>query len=258
KILFDLAGYKLRGRWTLVRMKTHGKTTGKEWLLIKERDAFARRGDEAGYPQESILSGLTLEDLASGKSRAAEGRAEVERLGAKRRSVAAADVELMLAEARDRAFRRSGWSWELKYDGFRMLAERDGGEVRLLYRRGSDVAGTYPDLARALRALPVERFVADGEVVVLDAMSRPSFGLLQPRALLTRAPDVERAAVELPATLFLFDMLVFEDFDLRPLPLSERKRLLRMLVPPSGPIRFAEDFGERGDDLVAGARELGL
>src|SRR5262249_30937701 len=72
KILFDLAGYKLRGRWTLVRMKTHGKTTGKEWLLIKERDAFARRGDEAGYPQESILSGLTLEDLASGKSRAAE------------------------------------------------------------------------------------------------------------------------------------------------------------------------------------------
>src|SRR3954468_7018101 len=50
KILFDLAGYKLRGRWTLVRMKTRGKTTGKEWLLIKERDGYARRPPDAAYP----------------------------------------------------------------------------------------------------------------------------------------------------------------------------------------------------------------
>jgi len=60
------------------------------------------------------------------------------------------------------------------------------------------------------------------------------------------------------AALFLFDLLSFEGFDLRPLPLSQRKRLLRMLVPRSGPIRFAEDFGDRGDDLLASARELGL
>ncbi|HEX4441610.1 MAG TPA: DNA ligase D [Thermoanaerobaculia bacterium] len=258
KILFDLFGYKLRGRWTLVRMKTKGKTTGKEWLLIKERDGHVRRGDEAVYPQESILSGLTVEDLKAGKDRAAGIRAELVRLGAPRRTVAAADVDLMLAESRERAFRRAGWAWELKYDGFRMLAEREGREVRLLYRRGSDAAGTYPDIARAMRALPFDRFVADGEVAVLDEASKPSFGLLQQRALLTRAPDVERAAVELPAALFLFDLLGFEDFDLRPLPLSERKRLLGMLVPRSGPIRFAEDFGDRGDDLLASARELGL
>ena len=258
KILFDLFGYKLRGRWTLVRMKTRGKATGKEWLLIKERDGYARRAPDSAYPQESILSGLTVEDLAAGRNHAAEIRTELERLGAPRRTVAAADVDLMLAESRDRAFRRAGWAWELKYDGFRMVAEREGGEVRLLYRRGSDAAGTYPDLARAMRALPFDRFVADGEVAVLDEASKPSFGLLQQRALLTRVPDVERAAVELPAALFLFDLLAFEDFDLRPLPLVERKRLLRMLVPPSGPIRFAEDFGDRGDDLLASARELGL
>src|SRR5262249_57604387 len=95
KLLFELSGYKLRGRWTLVRMKTKGKTTGKEWLLIKERDGFARRGEEAGYPQESILSGLTLEDLAAGKSRATEIRAELERLGAPRRLVAAAHPPLL-------------------------------------------------------------------------------------------------------------------------------------------------------------------
>jgi bifunctional non-homologous end joining protein LigD len=258
KILFDLYGYKLRGRWTLVRMKTKGRTTGREWLLIKERDGHVRRGDEAVYPQESILSGLTVEDLQAGKDRAAEIRSQLERLNAPRRRVAAADVDLMLAESRTHAFHRAGWAWELKYDGFRMLAEREGGDVRLLYRRGSDSAGTYPDLARAMRALPFERFLADGEVAVLDEASKPSFGLLQQRALLTRAPDVERAAIERPAVLFLFDLLGFEDFDLRTLPLAERKRLLRMLVPRSGPIRFAEDFGERGDDLLASARELGL
>src|SRR5512147_1308088 len=80
KLLFELHGYKLRGVWTLVRMKTKGKTTGKEWLLIKERDGWAKKGPEAAYPPESILSGLTLEDLASGSSRAAGIREELERL----------------------------------------------------------------------------------------------------------------------------------------------------------------------------------
>src|SRR5215472_19229623 len=69
KLLFELSGYKLRGRWTLVRMKTRGKTTGKEWLLIKERDGFAKKGRESSYPEESIFSGRTVEDLAAGANR---------------------------------------------------------------------------------------------------------------------------------------------------------------------------------------------
>src|SRR5262249_34602898 len=85
KLLFELFGYKLRGKWTLVRMKTAGKTTGKEWLLIKERDGWARNGSDAGYPQESVFSGLTLEEIASGASRAGAMRKELERLKARRR-----------------------------------------------------------------------------------------------------------------------------------------------------------------------------
>src|SRR5262249_62133189 len=80
KLLFELSGYKLRGRWTLVRMKTKGKTTGKEWLLIKERDGFSRKGAEAVYPEESIFSGLTVEDLASGARPAAAIREDIDRL----------------------------------------------------------------------------------------------------------------------------------------------------------------------------------
>ena len=202
KLLFELQGYKLRGKWTLVRMKKKGKADGKEWLLIKERDAWARKGAAAEYSQESIFSGLTLEDLASGQSRAAEVRAELERLKAPRRRLHASAVKLMLAEPRDAPFTKKGWLWELKYDGYRLLAERDAGEARLRLRNGGDATATFPEIARALRAMPFSSLVLDGELVVLDDKARPSFGRLQKRALLQRRLDIERASVELPTTLF--------------------------------------------------------
>jgi bifunctional non-homologous end joining protein LigD len=258
KLLFELHGYKLRGVWTLVRMKTKGKTTGKEWLLIKERDAWSRKGPEAAYSQESIFSGLTIEDLASGKSRAEEIRAELERLKAPRRKVRAPDVKLMLAETRDGAFSRPGWLWELKYDGYRLLAGRESGKTTLRYRHGMDSTATFPEIARAVASLPSDAFVLDGEVVVLDGNARPRFGLLQKRGLLQRRADIERSAVELPATYFAFDLLGFEDFDLRGLPLSTRKALLQRFVARTGPVRFADHVEEKGEDLLAAAGELGL
>ncbi|MEP6995080.1 MAG: non-homologous end-joining DNA ligase, partial [Acidobacteriota bacterium] len=270
KLLFELHGYKLRGKWTLVRMKSKSrganaagkrKSKGdlsKEWLLIKERDGWVRKGAEAEYPPESIFSGLTLEELASGASRAAQVRAELQRLHAPRRRVAIADLELMLAESRAEAFTRPGWIWELKYDGFRLLAGREGGRAHLRYRHGMDSTATFPEIARAIAALPCEQLLLDGEVVVLDEATRPRFGLLQKRALLQRRSDIERASVELPATLFAFDLLAFEDFDLRPLPLTERKALLRQLLPGAGPVRMADRIAERGADLLAAAAELKL
>ena len=258
KLLFELHGYKLRGTWTLVRMKTKGKTTGKEWLLIKERDAWSRKGAEAAYPQESIFSGRTIEDLKEGKSRADEIRAELERLDAPRRPVRAADVSLMLAETRDSAFTRKGWIWELKYDGYRLLAGRAEGKTLLRYRHGMDSTATFPEIARAVSTLPCDAFVLDGEVVVLDANARPRFGLLQKRGLLQRRTDIERGAVELPATYFAFDLLGFEDFDLRGLPLVTRKSLLQRFVPRTGPIRYADHIEERGEELLSAANGLGL
>ena len=258
KLLFELHGYKLRGKWTLVRMKTKGKTTGKEWLLIKERDDWAKKGPDAVYGQESIFSGLTVEDLAAGSSRAAGVREELERLGAPKKRVRAADVTLMLAEARDAAFTRPGWIWELKYDGFRLLAGREDGKAVLRYRHGMDSTATFPEVARAVAALPYDGFVLDGEVVVTDAQSRPRFGLLQKRALLQRRSDIERASVELPATLFAFDLLGFEGYDLRPIPLATRKALLQRLLPRAGPVRYADHVEEKGEDLLAAAGGLGL
>ena len=258
KLLFELQGYKMRGVWTLVRMKTKGKTTGKEWLLIKERDAWARKGADAVYPQESIFSGLTVEDLATGATRATGIREELEKLGAPRRRVRISEVKLMLAEPRDAAFSKSGWIWELKYDGYRLLAGREDGKPLLRYRHGMDSTAVFPEVARAISALPYDSFVLDGEVVVLDAKARPRFGLLQKRALLQRRTDIERAAVDRPATYFAFDLLAFEGYDLRGLPLSAREALLARLLPRAGPVRFADHVETKGGELLAAAGELGL
>src|SRR5437867_8236904 len=99
----------------------------------------------------------------------------------------------MLAETAEAPFSGPDWIFELKYDGYRLLAGREpDGSPRLLYRSGSDVTWLFPDVARAVRALPHANLVLDGEVVVLDAQGRPDFHLLQQRATLRRRPDVER------------------------------------------------------------------
>jgi bifunctional non-homologous end joining protein LigD len=116
----------------------------------------------------------------------------------------------------------------------------------------------FPEVARAVRALPFAGLVLDGEVVVLDEEARPSFQRLQKRALLQRTADIQRAAVELPATYYAFDLLAFEDFDLRPLPLLERKALLRRVLPKAGPLRYLDHVEEQGEAFYAEVSRLGL
>ena len=253
KLLFELRGYKLRGTWTLVKLKRGEK----EWLLIKERDALASTDGEA-FAQDSVLSGLTVEELREGRDRAAQIRAELERLGAPRKRLRVEDVAIMLAETRERAFSKPGWIFELKLDGYRMLAARENDAPRLVTRRGNDATPAFPELARALAALPFEGLVLDGEVVVLDESGRPSFQRLQNRAKLSRAPDIKHAAVEAPASLYLFDLLACEGFDLRPLPLLKRKSILARLLPRTGPLRYLEHFEKTGQALFEEVRKLGL
>ncbi|MDX1385850.1 MAG: DNA ligase D, partial [Thermoanaerobaculia bacterium] len=107
-------------------------------------------------------------------------------------------------------------------------------------------------------ALPYRSLVLDGEVVVLDDEARPSFQRLQQRARLTRWRDIERAAVRLPAFYFVFDLLGFEDFDLRSLALEDRKALLRRVLPAAGPVRYADHVAERGAELYERVLETGL
>jgi len=253
KLLFELKGYKLRGRWTLVKIKK----SEKDWLLIKERDGWVRPGED-DFPQESVLSGLTVEELEQGRSRADEVREALEELGAQRRVVRARDVEVMLAETREKPFTRKGWIYELKYDGYRMIAAKEDGAGVLITRNGNDATATFPEIVRALAALPYARIVLDGEIVVPDETGRPSFQRLQRRGRLTRAIEVRRAAVELPATLYAFDLLAFEDHDLRSLPLTKRKELLQRVLPRAGALRYADHIEELGEAFFEQVERMGL
>jgi bifunctional non-homologous end joining protein LigD len=186
-------------------------------------------------------------------------RAELARLGATRSPVDPAAVRPMKPETADRPFSRAGWVFELKYDGFRMLAAGGGGEARLFYKSGHEATRIFPELAQAVAALPFRGLLLDGEAVVLDEQGHPQFQRLQRRGLRVRLADVQHAAAAHPATLFLFDLLAFEDFDLRPLPLAARKSILRRVIPPGdGWLRVSEEIPERGEDLYAAVSEMGL
>jgi bifunctional non-homologous end joining protein LigD len=253
KLLFELHGYKLHGTWTLVKIKK----SEKDWLLIKERDAYATAEPEE-LPAQSVLSGLTVEDLGEGRNQGDAIRAELIRLGAIRRPVEVKSVKVMLAETAEKPFSRKNWLFEPKLDGYRVLAAREKGDPHLLTRNGKDCRGSFPEVVRAVTALPFERLVLDGEVVALDEQGRPSFQRLQGRARFLRPMDIRHASVNAPVTYYAFDLLGFEDFDLRALPLSARKAVLRRVLPPLGPLRYLEHVEEEGELLYEEAERLGL
>jgi bifunctional non-homologous end joining protein LigD len=253
KLLFELRGYKLHGKWTLVKIKK----TENEWLLIKERDAWvAQPGDQ--FNETSVLSGLTVEEVKAGKSPGARLRETLEKTEAARQRVDAASIEVMLATPSEEAFTRDGWLFELKLDGYRLLASKSHGEALLLTRNGNDYTDVFPEIALAVQRLPIDDFIIDGEVVVLDGSGTPRFSQLQKRGRLTSSLDVRRAAVDLPATFFAFDFLAFDDFDLRPLPLTERKRLLTETIPKLGPVRVLDHIDREGAAFLKQVALVGL
>ncbi len=251
---FDLRGYKLRGRWTLVKTKQEENS----WLLIKEADAYADERGTAAYPDDSIGSGLTVDERADPGPVIERIRRLLDEAGAKRSDVDPDRVDVMLATARDEPFSRSGWVFEFKFDGYRIVGWRSGGEAGLISRNGNDLTRTFPEVARAVAALPYDGLVVDGEVVVHDERGIPSFDRLQRRGRLQRWADVVRAAVELPATWYAFDLIACEGYDARALPLLERKRLLREILPSAGPIRFSDHVDEHGEAVYERAVAMGL
>lgn len=254
KLLFTLHGYKLHGQWTLVELKKEPNG----WLLIKHSDGWVRL-DETDPPSEaSILTGQTIEDLATGHTPSSEIVKRLTTADCPKGAVDGPTVDLMLANTADGPFSNDGWVFEIKYDGYRMVAHKDGRSVRLRYRSGLDATAIFPDVTSALRRIPVDRFVVDGEVTVLDDDGRPSFQLLQRRGRISNQHDVTAAAARTPATFFAFDVLAFEDYDLRSLPLTDRKEVLGTFMPAAGPLRYTEHLVGVGEAMFDQVVTMGL
>ena len=254
KLEVELFGYKLRGRWTLARMSG----SEKDWLLLKKADGAAASDELVDRYPQSILSGLTVEEMADVPGRLASIRQHLDTLDAPRREVPAGSQPFMLATLDERAPSDKGWLFEIKFDGVRVLAARRGEQVALYGRSGQLITGRYPDLARALLALPVEHFVIDGEIVALDERGRPSFQRLQPRMALTDPREIEAAAARVPVEGVFFDCLTLDGHDLRRLPLTRRKDCLRLLVPPLGPVHYVDHVLEHGPAFLEAANEQRL
>ena len=255
KLLFELRGHKLQGQWTLVKTRQAQNS----WLFIKERDAYLdEEASTDDYPDDSIYSGLTVDEFPRADDRAEEIAAWVEELGAEPRAVRARDVKLMLASNEERPFSRPGWIFELKYDGYRLLAERSAREAFLRSRSGHDLTATFPEIARGVRGLPYEDLVLDGEVVVNDAEGKPSFSRLQRRGRILNKADALRSSIELPAIFHAFDLLGIEGHDLRGLPLTVRKEVLKEVLPSVGPIRYVDHIPEQGEVMYKHVERMRL
>ncbi len=249
KIKIVLAGERLRGLFTLVRM--HGRDAEENaWLLLKDHDDL----DDPNWRVEdyttSVASGRTLAEIGA-DPKAAQWHAKDP-----------ADDPLpqiespMLATAVDAAFDDERWGFEVKWDGYRTLCTiaRDG-SVHFRSRNGKSFDGIFPELEGLAQAFADRPLLLDGEIVVLDARGHPSFAALQQR--LDRFGRAGKRA-DTPATFVAFDLLYAGGHDLRDEPLSERKRRLEALARDGHGVLVSKHVVGSGRELFRVASGEGL
>lgn len=152
----------------------------------------------------------------------------------------------------------TGWAFEIKWDGVRVLSAIEGDKVRLRSSNGNDITGRYPELQALADALHGHTVVLDGEVVAFDENGRPSFGLLQHRMHVASAAEVRKRADTVPITYVVFDLLQLDGHDVTPLPYRDRRRLLAELLPDDGCWTVPEHRERDGTALLDAVRERGL
>jgi bifunctional non-homologous end joining protein LigD len=288
---FRLHGEKLNGDFALVLMKGRGK--GKEWLLIKKRDAFATPGWDVESHAYSVLSGRTQEEIArnlparkakrktagapdrvwesrpahnskgrgpkaapavpAARARSKSAKTLASLKGARKAKMPDA-IEPMLATLAERPPRGDDWLFEVKWDGVRAIAFVDGEDLRLQSRNGLRCERQYPELAVIPHHVAARQAVLDGEIAVLDAKGVARFHLIQPRISNTDPNSVAHLARSTPVAYFVFDLLYLDGYDLRGVALAGRRKLLEAVVTPGPALRISEVFPAAGEEMLEAAR----
>ncbi len=220
EIKFTLHGRRLRGEWHLVRT---ARAAGSDWLLFKARDRYARGHDDP-FP-EADLRGA-------------------------RRAPAPQRPRPMRAAGYRAPFSDAEWLFEMEFAGRRTLAVCSG-EGAYPYPSPADAwdAPRYDAVRAGLRRLRAERAVIDGVLVAVDSRGRPSRAALD-------GPGPRAGSG--PVAFYAFDLLYYEEWDVRGLPLTERKTLLRSLLPDGGGVLYVDHVAADGAALAAAASAAGL
>ncbi len=279
KLLQDLAsgslkiilhGQKLNGAFALFQLKRDKE--GKQWLLVKKKDNWASE-DDVTEQDTSVLSGKTLAQMASqngvelshpetpkktiktSKVTAAKGAIKTAAIKKETRGVKAAGnkaamptgIKPMLATLVDKPFDSKDWIFEIKWDGYRALAYCSKKEVELISRNKKPFKDKYGPVKEALQNLGINA-VLDGEIVAVDENGLANFQLLQ---------NWQNNAAALQ--YFVFDILWLDGKDLTQLPLVERKRILRRLLPEGyAMVRYSDEVVEKGKAFFDAAMKQGL
>ena len=247
---FELHGSKLSGSFAIVQMKRAAK--GNEWLLIKKKDEHAAPGYDIDQFAWSVLTKRTQEQIAE------DGASpQVSALTGARKTAMPHDVSPMLATAATKPPVGGQWLYEIKWDGVRALCEIQDGKLTMTSRRGNRCEQQYPELKDLPQQVNVKTALLDGEICVLDEQGRARFHNIQPR-IAANASAVPRLAATAPATLFVFDILYADGYDVRGVPLEDRKKLLNAVLKPSEQIRLSESFDAGGEQIFEAARQMGL
>jgi bifunctional non-homologous end joining protein LigD len=151
-----------------------------------------------------------------------------------------------------------GWTYEIKWDGMRVLADVTPGGVQAWSSRGRDAATAFPELQALSGALAPLGALLDGEVVALDGSGRPSFERLQGRMHVSSAAESRRRAADTPVAYVVFDLLRLDGHDLTPLPWHERRRLLEQIADDLPPGVDVARVYDDGTELLGAVRARGL
>jgi bifunctional non-homologous end joining protein LigD len=284
KLHLVLDGKKAKGEWTLVRIR--GREGEKnQWLILKTGDdakPISQKLDD-----QSVKSGRTMKQIAEARDAEWESGREADESAtskfkarirkavkkkADRSEVAhASRLRILDAQARgsrhlDKAKPRfiepmkaklveeppttGDWLYELKFDGIRLIAIKNGEKVSILSRNQNEQSGRFPDIVEAIETLPARECVIDGEVVALDEEGRSSFQLLQ---------GLEMEGRENPVYFYAFDLLQFDGKSLLNLPLEARKSVLERVCGDAGdPIRYSGPIGADARPLLKEVKRRGL
>ncbi|MES2787509.1 MAG: DNA ligase D [Pseudomonadota bacterium] len=254
KLKFEMRGHKMHGRWTLIRIKGRGDDRQEPWLLIKEKDEHVRPASEYSVVDEMPDSVKSLgEPQAEGAARTADPTpsASGPPAGA-RKAPFPKTLQPQLATLVDKPpADPDNWVFEIKFDGYRMLARAQAGAVQLFTRNGNDWTHKLPHLEQALREMDLPDGWYDGEIIMPGQAGPADFQALQGSFDSARTANI---------LYYLFDVPWCAGYDLREVPLVERRSVLQRIVErkPHPNVRFSAVFDSPPDEIIASACKLGL
>jgi bifunctional non-homologous end joining protein LigD len=235
---FTLKGRRLKGKWALIRLKPKAGDTRDNWLLLKERDEYTKTIDGISDFTTSIRTGRTMEEIERG---------EDEKIIKNPFN----QTDVQLAKLVNTVPAKDGWLYELKYDGYRIIAFLEGNNVRLQTRNGNDYTKQFQEVASSLVDWAAGRaMVLDGEMTVVDSSGKSDFQALQ--SYLKNQGNKR-------LTYIVFDLLALDGEDLRGQRLFDRKQTLEALMKNAPKnLYYSRHIKGNGKESFAAACEAGM